>query len=280
MAAAFPKIFLPPQGGGMEFPMLFSNGLVLYLTSEYGLTGSSVYALWGIGLFLCIVIPYLLGSLNFAIIISKIFYHEDIRTYGSGNAGATNMLRTYGKGAAAATFIGDLLKTVVAVLFGSLTLGYFLGGGCIAGFFAVLGHIFPLFSRFRGGKGVSSAAAVAILMNVNSLSGLLLIGILLLFFIIIVAGTKYVSLGSVVTFLFYPLLQAKLNATYSVITASGATEIHTRSWLVLFAFLTAVVITVKHIPNLKRIRAGEESKISFKKTNKKKLGSESGDGQR
>ena len=210
---------------------------------------------------------YLLGSINSSIIISKVLYRDDIRKHGSGNAGMTNMLRTYGKGAALGTFVGDLMKTVVGVLFGSVTLGYFLGGGCIAGFFCVLGHVFPIFSHFRGGKGVSSAAAVAILMNVNSLSGLLLIGILLLMFIIIVAGTKYVSLGSVITFLFYPLLQAKMNSTYTIVV-NGVSETHSRSWLVIFAFLTAVVIAVRHFENLKRIRAGSESKLSFKKSAK------------
>lgn len=247
--------------------MLFSNGLVPHLISTYELTGGSAYAVWGIGLFLCIVIPYLLGSLNFAIIISKVVYKEDIRSYGSGNAGATNMLRTYGKGAALGAFVGDLMKTVVGVLFGSLTLGYFLGGGSIAGFFCVLGHIFPIFSKFKGGKGVSSAAAVAILMNVNSLQGLFLIVVLLFTFVVIVVGTKYVSLGSVITFLFYPLLQAKMNSTY--LATDG--QYHSRSWLVLFAFLTAIVIAVRHFGNLKRIREGTESKLSFKKTNKKKV---------
>ena len=254
--------------------MLFSSGLVSYLAEKYALVGTSFYALYVAGIVLCIVIPYLLGSLNFAILISKIVYKEDIRSFGSGNAGATNMLRTYGKGAAAASFAGDILKTVLAVLFGSLTLGYFLGGGCIAGFFAVLGHIFPIFSHFHGGKGVASAAAVAVLLNVNSLEGLLLIGILLLFFVIIVVGTKYVSLASVVTFLFYPILQSKMNATYTVISANGESEARPRGYLVFLALLTAAVIAVKHIPNLKRIRAGTESKISFKKTNKKKIDSD------
>ncbi len=252
--------------------MLFSNGLVAYLVKTYSLTGGAVYALFIAGVVLCIVIPYLLGSLNFAILISKLVYKEDIRSFGSGNAGATNMLRTYGKGAAAATFLGDIMKTVVAVLFGSLTLGYFYpGGACIAGFFAVLGHIFPIFSHFRGGKGVASAAAVAILLNVNSLEGLLLIAILLLFFIVIAVGTRYVSLASVVTFLFYPLLQAKMNITYDVMTPSGAIEPRYRPFLVLLALLTAAVIAVKHIPNLKRIRAGTESKVSFRKTSRKKI---------
>lgn len=215
-----------------------------------------------------VVAGYLLGCVSTGLIAGRAFAKMDIRTKGSGNAGATNMLRTYGKGAALGAFVGDLMKTVVGVLFGSVTLGYFLGGGCIAGFFCVLGHVFPIFSHFRGGKGVSSAAAVAILMNVNSLSGLLLIGILLLMFIIIVAGTKYVSLGSVVTFLFYPLLQAKMNSTYTI-TVGGVDEVHSRSWLVIFAFLTAVVIAVRHFENLKRIRAGTESKLSFKKSAKK-----------
>lgn len=249
------------------FSVLFNNGAVTSILEKYSLTGSAAYVVWGIGLFLCIMIPYLLGSLNFAIIISRVIYHEDIRKYGSGNAGATNMLRTYGKGAGIMTFVGDLLKTVIAVLFGSLTLGYFLGGGCIAGFFCILGHVFPLFSHFRGGKGVAAAAAVAILMNVNSLSGLLLIAFLLFIFVVIVAGTKYVSLGSVITFLFYPILQFELNSTYMAVDGS----IHSRSWLVLFAALTTAVIVVRHAENLKRIRAGTESKLSFKKTNKKKI---------
>ena len=255
--------------------LFFQTGLVGNIITTYGLSGGAVYAVWGVALLLCVLISYLLGSLNFAIIISRLVYKEDIRTYGSGNAGATNMLRTYGKGAAAATFLGDIMKTVVAVLFGTLTLGFFFDGGSIAGFFAVLGHIFPVFSKFRGGKGVSSAAAVAILMNVNSLEGLLLIAILLFIFVVIVVGTKYVSLGSVVTFLMYPLLQSKMNGALRFLNEAGETVERTRGVLVIFAFLTAVIIAVKHLPNLKRIRAGEESKISFKKTSKKKIEPES-----
>jgi glycerol-3-phosphate acyltransferase PlsY len=185
------------------------------------------------------------------------------------------MLRTYGLGAALGTFIGDLMKTVVGVVFGCLTLGYFFDGGSVAGFFCVLGHIFPIFSNFKGGKGVSSAAAVAILMNVNSLDGLLLIGILLFIFIVIVAGTKYVSLGSVVTFLMYPLLQSKINGQFIFIGADGTELARTRGLLVLFAFLMGVVIAIRHIGNLKRIREGTESKISFKKKSKQPTNEES-----
>ena len=248
--------------------MLFTNGLVPKIIADMELTGAAAYAVWGIGLLLSVVIPYLLGSLNFAIIISKLFYKDDIRKHGSGNAGATNMLRTYGIGAALGTFIGDLMKTVVGVVFGSLTLGYFFDGGSIAGFFCVLGHIFPIFSNFKGGKGVSAAAAVAILMNVNSLDGLFLIGVLLIIFVVIVAGTKYVSLGSVVTFLIYPILQSKINGEFIFLGPDGAELARTRALLVLFAFLTGIVIAIRHIGNLKRIREGTESKISFKKSKK------------
>ena len=101
---------------------------------------------------LCIAVPYLLGSVNFALVISKVFYHDDIRKYGSGNAGMTNMLRTYGKGAAAATLLCDMLKSVVSVLFGSFLLGTAFGG-YLAGMFCVIGHIFPIFFKFKGGKG-------------------------------------------------------------------------------------------------------------------------------
>ena len=242
--------------------MLFSNGLVPYLIATYGLEGTSAYAVWGVGLFLCILIPYLLGSLNFAIIISRVVYKDDIRRYGSGNAGATNMLRTYGKGAALGAFVGDLLKTVIGVLFGSITLGYFLGGGCIAGFFCVLGHVFPIFSHFRGGKGVSSAAAVAILMNVNSLSGLLLIGILLLMFIIIVAGTKYVSLGSVSAIILYPVV---LHGAFGFIDSLSENPIPESGLIALSSIIVAILTVWCHRANLQRISDRTENKISFKK---------------
>ena len=108
----------------------------------------STYGATAVCLLLCIAIPYLLGSVNFALVISKVFYRDDIRKYGSGNAGMTNMLRTYGKLAAAGTLICDMLKASVSVWFGMLVFGYI--GGYAAGFFCVLGHIFPIFFKFKG----------------------------------------------------------------------------------------------------------------------------------
>ena len=98
-----------------------------------------------VALMVCVAAgSYLAGCCNGAIITSFLFYHDDIRKYGSGNAGMTNMLRTYGKGAAAATLLCDMLKSVVSVLFGSFLLGTAFGG-YLAGAFCILGHIFPIF---------------------------------------------------------------------------------------------------------------------------------------
>jgi glycerol-3-phosphate acyltransferase PlsY len=119
----------------------------------------------------------------------------------------------------------------------------------------MMGHVFPCFSRFRGGKGVAAAAGVIILTNLNSPFGLLLIGVLVFIFFTIVIGTKFVSLASVITMMIYPILQNMLNPL---------------PFNVLMAALTALVIAVRHIDNLKRIHAGTESKISLKKTDKHK----------
>lgn len=109
-----------------------------------------------------LVVPYFLGSINFGIIISKLFHGEDIREYGSGNAGMTNMLRTYGKRDAAITLIGDALKAVVAVILGRILFG--ISGGYVAGLTCILGHAFPCYYKFKGGKGVVvTAATIAVI---------------------------------------------------------------------------------------------------------------------
>ena len=144
-----------------------------------------------LGVLVSIIIPYLLGSLNFAIIISAKQYKQDIRSFGLKNAGMTNMMRTYGKKAAGLTLIGDALKAIVACAVGYLMLGYI---GCyIAGLFCVIGHMFPVFYKFKGGKGVVTGA-MAILMGDP-----ITFAIILLIFIIIVAFTRYISLGSIMS---------------------------------------------------------------------------------
>ena len=188
--------------------------LVSYLIERYQLEGwASLGVIFG-GIVLCMMIPYLLGSLNFGVIISRKAYRDDVRTHGSGNAGTTNMLRTYGKGAAALTLLGDMLKAVVAVAFGYFIFTYRSVididntptlvtdkiGAAVAGLFVMLGHMFPCYFRFKGGKGVATLAMVVLMINP------IVFAILMLIFVIIVACTKYVSLGSVMGALLYPVI--------------------------------------------------------------------------
>lgn len=198
---------------------------------------------------LTLTIPYLLGSVNFALVISKLFYHDDIRKYGSGNAGMTNMLRTYGKGAALATLLCDMLKSVVSVLLGSFMLGTAFGG-YLAGTFCILGHIFPIFFKFKGGKGVATVAAM--ILTLDPLCFL----ILLIVFVLLVAATKYVSLGSTICMMLYPIITYKLATHGSV------------GFPVLFSFLVAALIVFMHRSNIMRIKNHTENKISFSKHNK------------
>lgn len=198
-----------------------------------------------IGILICIIVPYILGSLNFAIIISRIFFRDDIRKYGSGNAGMTNMLRTYGKIPAAATLLLDMSKGLLAVIFGRFI--FWEIGAAVASLFVVLGHMFPCFYKFKGGKGVATTAMVA--LATNWFVFLLLLAV----FLIIVIGTKYVSLGSVIGVALYPVFLARFNNT---------------GWNVLAALIIAAFVIFMHRSNIKRIWNGTESKISLKSKKK------------
>ena len=227
---------------------IFSNGIV----GDYFLNSSDKSTL-GLVLFVVsvavvIIAAYLLGSINFAIIISGKKYKQDIRDHGSKNAGMTNMMRTYGKKAAGLTLLGDALKAVVACLIGYVLIGSL--GAYIAGLFCILGHIFPIFYRFKGGKGVVTTAVAILMCNP------IVFVILLLIFVIIVLFTKYISLGSVVCVMLYPLLLDSINRIFT-----GQPTPY-----VIFAMLTAIVVVVKHWGNIKRLAAGKESKFSFKKS--------------
>ena len=233
--------------------------LTQYLMNRWELTpGTFPYAaLLVCAALLTAIIPYLLGSINPAVLISKAVYKTDIRTLGSGNAGSTNMLRSFGKKAAAATLILDLSKAAIAYWFGFFL---FLGmtGGAIAGFFVVLGHIYPIFAKFRGGKGVACLAVVALCQSPLTLA--IVLGI----WLIVVLGTRYVSLGSVMAALLYPLiLRAFVGA------ADGGS--------VAFAIAAVVFVVLRHRGNLKRLYEGTENKLQFKKNKEKKKKSEESD---
>lgn len=234
--------------------MIGNWNLVSYVNQELGLGGTPWASVVTIaGILVCMVIPYLLGSFNFGLIISKKKYNDDIRTHGSGNAGTTNMLRTYGKGAAVLTLLGDMFKAFVAMAIGYLVLytkvevepGVIFEdklGPAIAGLFVMLGHVFPCFYKFKGGKGVATAAMVVLMLNP------IVFLILMAIFLIIVIGTKYVSLGSVMGMMMLPIVLTAFEGPGS----AG-----------IFSVFMALLVIWKHKDNIKRLREGKESKISF-----------------
>lgn len=189
---------------------------------------------------LLVIAGYLLGSLSFALLLVRWRTGADIRTEGSGNAGATNVLRAHGQALGIAVALLDVAKGAAAVLLVRLVTAdprY----AAAAGFAAILGHVFPLYSGFRGGKGVATAVgAFLVLAPVGTLACLAV-------FLVIAAATRYVSLGSVVAMALLPPAAGLLShAPRAVVVAAAA---------------TALLIVFKHIENLKRLARGEERKF-------------------
>ena len=239
---------------------ILQNGLYTVVQYKSGV-GAAVAGTVGFAL-LAMLIPYLLGSINTAVVISRLLYKDDIRRYGSGNAGMTNMLRTFGKKAAVLTLLGDVVKTLLAILVGGVFMGlqYIRGfsigyGGYLAALFCILGHVFPIYYRFKGGKGVlCTATAVAALSPIA-------FGLLFVVFVIIVGFTKYVSLGSVMCALMYPLFLFK---SLQVVMNGGTAPVH----MLLISFVIAGFLVWCHRTNIGRLMRGEENKLSFKKKDK------------
>ena len=224
------------------------------------------------------VISYLIGSLNSSIIMSRILKKDDIRKSGSGNAGATNMVRTYGKAYGVLAFVLDFVKVVLAYLIISLifsrvdgaefeTYKYFFK--VITGFFCFIGHIYPCFFGFKGGKGITVCAAVVCILDWR----LFIIGALLFF--AVVGITKYISVSSILFAFVYPVCTFFLfDKTLTFIPLSltaknsfGADEPKFRLIALIIAIVFSVIILIKHRENIKRLLKGEENKIgSHKKT--------------
>ncbi len=239
--------------------IFFSNGFL----GNYALNGinpeldpTKSTVLLVIGAALAAICAYFLGSINFAIIISSKEYKQDIRDHGSKNAGMTNMMRTYGKKAAGLTLLGDALKAVVSCLIGYALLGEL--GAYIAGLFCILGHVFPVYYKFKGGKGVVTAAVTVLMCNP------IVFLILFALFAIIVLFTKYISLGSVMCMLLYPIILDRITRIMTNIAYGPEGERTTIG--VVFAVAMAVIIVLKHRQNIKRLMNGTESKFSFKKS--------------
>ena len=201
------------------------------------------------------LIAYAIGSINFSVILSKKIAGFDVREKGSGNAGSTNMLRSVGKGAAALTLICDVLKGVIAIVI-AIVLGKIFQVEDrallvqIAGVAVVLGHTFPIFFGFKGGKGV--ATSLGILLMSNWQIGL----ICLVFALVLMLLTRMVSLGSCMAAVLFPILTLFINENYIVSEGSS---------YFIYSIILAVIVLYNHRSNIKRILNGTENKLSFKK---------------
>lgn len=206
------------------------------------------------------VIAYLIGSINFSVLISKKMAGFDVREKGSGNAGTTNMLRSVGKKAAAITLICDILKGVVSILI-SIIIGNITKNLDrelllqIAGIAVVLGHTFPIFFGFKGGKGVATSLGVLLMSNWQ-------IGLIcLVFAVVLMALTRMVSLGSCAAAVLYPVLTLFINQHYTVLTEGKNGRVY-----LVYSVILAIIVLYNHRSNIKRILNGTENKLSFKGT--------------
>ena len=203
------------------------------------------------------IIAYAIGSINFSVIISRKYAGFDVREKGSGNAGTTNMLRSVGKKAAAITLICDILKGVISILI-AVIIGNIVKNADkallvqIAGIAVVLGHTFPIFFDFKGGKGV--ATSLGVLLMTNWQIGL----ICLVFAIVIMACTKMVSMGSVGAAILFPILTLFIS-NHFIVEASGFKYF-------FYSIILAGLVAFNHRENIKRILNGTENKLSFKNT--------------
>jgi len=199
------------------------------------------------------IMGYLLGSISSAVLISKIFYGQDIRKLGSGNAGTTNVLRVFGKSAALLTFVGDLLKGIIAVLIAKYIApdDFVVLAMILTGSAAVVGHNWPIYFGFKGGKGVLTT--LAIMLFIAPLPALVALG----FFLIIVAITRYISLGSIIAAFSLPITIFFLGDSLG--TKSGLSEYF------FFALFIAALLIIRHHANIVRLFKGTESKLGEKK---------------
>ena len=212
-------------------------------------------------LLMSIVPAYILGSANGAIITSKYLYRKDIRNFGSGNPGLTNFYRVFGKGGSLLVILIDVFKTIAPVIFGGWLFGHFttmtqseillfgrsfiraLFGQTVSGLFVMLGHCFPVFYKFKGGKGVMALGAILIVLDWRI--ALISWGT----FILMTATTRFVSLSAMVGAALFPIVQLLLQ--------------HGGAWEVSVSFMCVALLTARHASNIKRLVKGEEPKFSF-----------------
>ena len=201
------------------------------------------------------IIAYLIGSVNFSILISKKMAGFDVREKGSGNAGTTNMLRSVGKKAAAITLICDILKGVVSIVI-AIIVGNIVKNLDrelllqIAGIAVVIGHTLPIFFGFKGGKGVATSLGVLLMSNWQ-------IGLIcLVFALVLMALTRMVSLGSCGAAVLFPVLTLFINQHYTVLTEGKSGRVY-----FVYSVILAIIVLYNHRSNIKRILNGTENKL-------------------
>lgn len=206
---------------------------------------------------LCTAASYLIGSIPTGLVLARAFGRQDLRTSGSGNIGATNAARVLGKKFGALTFAGDVLKAIIPMVLGRLliapALNPFAAGLAVGlfGFAAFVGHLYPVYLRFRGGKGIATGFGIFVYLEPGSAA------VALAVFVLIVAASKYVSLGSIIAAVLLPVIL--------IIDA----------WLVrpvffpyiIMSMLMAVLIVIKHRANIQRLFSGTEHAIGSQKKN-------------
>ena len=209
-----------------------------------------------------LIVSYLLGSVNSAVIISKRMFNDDIRNHGSGNAGFTNMMRTYGKKAAFLTLSGDISKVAVALFLTGFLFGFYYQKSIswneicyLSGLCCMIGHTKPLFYRFKGGKGVLCTADMTAILAPP------IFAVLILLFVALVAMSKYISLGSVVCAAFLPII---MQGYMEIFAGEGVYN----PMIMIICIVMAAIVIYSHRSNIKRLLKGEENKFHFHKDEK------------
>ena len=207
---------------------------------------------------LTVIVAYLLGSISFAVILSKIFLKKDVREMGSGNAGTTNVMRTGGFKLGALTFLGDVVKGLVASLLGKLVFAYVFENGAtwsvygafICGIACMIGHVFPIFFEFKGGKGIATSVGIFLICCYPAI----LIGLAV--FALGVWLTKIVSISSIaaaITVVIFTMVFHNINSPALFWPQA------------VLASLMCLLVILKHSENIKRLLNGTEKKLTIRK---------------
>ena len=202
-------------------------------------------------LFLIIFLAYLIGSIPTAVWVGRKFHGIDVREHGSKNAGATNTFRVLGRKSGWIVLIIDVAKGLLAAILPLLfetdySENQLLFFQLSTSFVCIIGHVYPVFAQFRGGKGV--ATSLGIIIGLNPFSA----GISLLIFLIVFLASRYVSLGAIITSIAYPFI------SYFIVKEDAKS-------MIVFTVLIGVLIVLSHRKNIKRLINGEESRMNLSK---------------